>query len=128
MATGACRCGQVSFTTASEPVRCGICHCMDCRARSGAPFIVFVIFPLAAVTIRGARRPVPSASGVREACATCGSMVCWIDDQTGEIELYAGLFSAPGLFKPEYEVWTLRREPWLPALQLAQYPRDRPKR
>ncbi|WP_198148896.1 GFA family protein [Luteibacter yeojuensis] len=107
-------------------MRCGICHCLDCRARSGAPFVVFVIFRHHQVRLVGERIGIPSRSGRREACARCGSALCWVDDVAGEIELYTGYFLQPGLYAPSYEVWTVRREPWMPSFGLPQFEHDRP--
>lgn len=87
--------------------------------------MVFIIFAITEVRLDGDIVNVPSLTGRRGACAACGSVMCWIDERAGEIELYAGHFSQPALFTPSYEVWTLRREAWLPNWGLPQYPRDR---
>ncbi len=43
-----------------------------------------------------------------------------------EIEVNVGSLDEPNQFKPTYELWTIRREAWLPALPLAHhYERDR---
>ncbi|MGN6482384.1 GFA family protein [Luteibacter sp.] len=125
---GACRCRGVTFAVDGEPVRCGLCHCLDCRARSGAPFVLFVVFNAEQVAIRGARVAVDSTTGRRQACAACGAIVLWADDEAQEIELYAGHFDAPGLFAPSYELWVTRREPWLAALPVPQFAENRPRR
>jgi hypothetical protein len=43
--------------------------------------------------------------------------------------LYPGSFDEPGLFQPSYELWTSRREPWLPdfATVVRRYPESRPR-
>lgn len=123
---GMCRCGGVRFAVDAEPIRCGLCHCMACRARSGAPFVLFAVFRASHVEISGARVDVASESGRREACASCGAIVLWADDTAQEVELYAGHFELPGMFEPTYELWVKRREPWLVALPVPQYPENRP--
>lgn len=125
MKRGGCRCGEVSFAVHGEALRCGLCHCLDCRKRSGAPFVMFVVFAEAYVEVLGPRVEVDSATGQREACATCGTVVLWADEAAQEIELYAGHFDAPGLFAPTYELWVKRREPWLAALPVPQYIENR---
>jgi len=42
------------------------------------------------------------------------------------VEVNLGALDAPDQFVPTYELWTLRRESWLPAFPLARhYERDR---
>lgn len=126
MKRGKCRCGGVSFVVHRDPMRCGLCHCTDCRRRSGAPFVMFIVFAAEHVEIRGERIEVASATGRREACVTCGTVILWADDAAHEIELYAGHFDSPGLFVPTYELWVKRRDPWLVALPVPQYAENRP--
>ena len=40
-------------------------------------------------------------------------------------EMFFESFDAPGQFEPQYESWTVRREPWLVALDAPQYERER---
>ncbi|CAM3663177.1 GFA family protein [Halomonas sp.] len=34
--TGGCLCGKIRIVANGEPLRVGICHCMDCRKHHGA--------------------------------------------------------------------------------------------
>jgi len=43
----------------------------------------------------------------------------------GEVELSLGSLDEPGELTPQYESWVIRREPWLPALDVPQFERDR---
>jgi hypothetical protein len=95
---------------------------MTCRKVHGATFHAFTIFPEDAVTVTG--RPGvfrTSAHGHRHFCARCGSHVFMREDGTGEIEVHIGSFDAPGQFRPTYESWVGRREPWQPAVAARQY-------
>lgn len=57
-------------------------------------------------------------------CPQCGSSV--FSRSTDEIEVSLGALDAPDQFQPTYELWTIRREGWLPAFPLARhYERDR---
>ena len=118
--TGGCRCGAVRLTAIGAPDRVGLCHCLDCRKHHGALFFAAAIFPAAAVTVTGETR----AYKGRHFCPACGSSVFarWGD----EIEVHLGALDAPDAFTPTYELWTIRRESWLPPFPLAQrVPRDR---
>lgn len=118
--SGGCLCGNVTITVTGQPYRVGICHCMDCRKFSGAPFNASAIFPRDALAVTGETREHKG----RHSCPTCGSQVFAISGDEAEIAL--GTFDAPGQFTPTYELWTIRRESWLPSLGLRQYPRNRP--
>ena len=46
-----------------------------------------------------------------------------------EIYVYPGSFDETGLWQPTYELWTIRRDKWLPAFPsvVSRYEKDRPK-
>ncbi len=112
--TGGCQCGAVRIAATGGPLRVGICHCLDCRKHHGALFHASAIFPEAAVTVTGETR----AYKGRHFCPTCGSSV--YSRSGDEMELHLGMFDDPDRFRPSYELWTIRREGWLPP-----FPTDR---
>ena len=127
-ANGGCLCGAVRFTTTGEPYRVGLCHCLDCRKHGGAPFGAFVIFPADRVVFQGEPGAVSSpVHGSRHHCRRCGSPVFGRAEGSDEIELHLGAFDDPGRWTPTYELWIIRREPWLPAIPgvVRRYERDR---
>ena len=118
--TGGCLCGAVRLTATGAPYRVGICHCLDCRKHHGAVFHASAIFPEDAVTIAGATAEYKG----RHFCPVCGSSV--FGRSGDEIEINVGCLDAPSLVKPTYELWTIRREDWLPPFDVARrYPQDR---
>lgn len=118
--TGGCLCGDVRIEATGRPDRIGLCHCMDCRKHHGAVFHASAIFPQDAVTIDGS----PSQFRGRYFCPRCGSSV--FSRSEGEVEIHLGALDAPDQFAPSYELWTIRRESWLPPFPLAhRYARDR---
>lgn len=124
-ASGGCLCGAIRFVAEGEPYRVGLCHCLDCRKQSGAPFGAFVIFPADKVAFSGDE---PGVFAGRRFCRSCGSPVYGRAEGSDEVELHLGSFDKTGLFAPTYELWTIRREPWLPAIARIErhYERDRP--
>lgn len=105
---GGCLCGALRVLARGEPLRVGICHCLDCRKHHGSPFQATAIYPAACVSIVGAYN---SFRG-RSFCPTCGGSVF---ARTGdEVELALGALDSPNQFRPSYELWTIRRESWLP--------------
>jgi hypothetical protein len=118
--TGGCLCGALRFTATGEPYRVGLCHCMDCRKHHGALFHASAIYPEAAVTTTGEARHFRD----RSFCPTCGSPV--YAHIGGEIGINLGSLDDPSRFRPTYELWTIRREDWLPEFPwMRHYERDR---
>ncbi len=116
---GGCLCGKVRLIATGDPDRVGLCHCLDCRKLHGAVFHASAIFPEAAVTITGETREYLG----RHFCADCGSTV--FGRSGDEVEVNLGTLDTDDLFRPTYELWTNRRESWLPSFGLRTYPGDR---
>lgn len=118
--TGGCLCGNVRFVAEGEPYRVGLCHCLDCRKHHGALFHASAVFPQDAVSHEGET----GAYRGRFFCPRCGSSVF---SQTGdETEVHLGALDAPDQMTPTYELWTIRRESWLPEFPISRhYERDR---
>lgn len=118
--TGSCLCGSLRIEATGQPYRVGICHCLDCRKHHGALFNSSAIFPESAVQIEGESHEYKG----RSFCPRCGSSV--FGRSRGEIEVALGALDAPDQFQPTYELWTCRREAWLPAFPMRhRYERDR---
>lgn len=118
--TGGCLCGKVRIVASGRPYRVGLCHCLDCRKHHGALFHASAIFPKDAVKIEGETRDYAG----RFFCPECGSSV--FGRSADEIEISLGSLDTPNQLKPTYELWTIRRESWLPPFPLERrYERDR---
>jgi hypothetical protein len=127
---GSCACGQVRIEARGEPYRVGVCHCLTCRKAHGAPFNFYAVFPPEAVTVAGDIITFASSGKVRRhACASCGTQVYSTYGREDELYVYPGSFDEPGLFAPTYELWIIRREPWLPAFPSVKhrYEKGRPE-
>jgi hypothetical protein len=123
---GGCACGAFRFEARGEPLHVGLCHCMTCRRRHGAPFNPFATYAATQVRWQGPELRWRSGDkSVRVGCATCGAPIFWADDAGEVVELHLGSFDDIGTLAPQYEIWTLRREPWLPPLDVPQYERNR---
>lgn len=125
--SGGCNCGQVRYELDGEPIRVGLCHCETCRKGSGSAFSFFGIWPMASAKISGELGCWQSRAGGERFCPRCGSpLFCWAEGSDA-IEIKLGtLDGGPSALLPAYELWTIRREPWLKRLQDAeQHLRDR---
>ena len=117
---GSCRCGNVLIRATGHPYRVGLCHCMDCRKYHGALFHASAIFPEDAVVILGETHDYED----RHFCPRCGSPV--FSHSGDEIEVNLGILDEPDQLMPTYEIWTIRRESWLPPFPLKHhYEHDR---
>jgi hypothetical protein len=118
--TGGCLCGNVRIVATGQPYRVGICHCLDCRKHHGALFHASAIFPADAVTVDGET----GDYGGRYFCQRCGSPV--FGRSGDEVEVNLGSLDAPDQLQPSYELWSIRREAWLPPFPVKRrYERDR---
>lgn len=118
--TGGCLCGKIRIVANGEPLRVGICHCMDCRKHHGALFYAAADYPKQAVIIEGE----PHSYKGRYFCSACGSSVFSLSEE--EIEIHLGALDSPNQLKPTYELWNIRREHWLPPFpDVERYDRDR---
>jgi hypothetical protein len=111
---GGCVCGKVRFEAEGEPDRVGICHCLDCRTSHGALFYAAAIYGEGQVTLAGETQMYDG----RHFCPTCGSRV--FNRSGKEVEVHLGSFDDIDRFQPSYELWTIRREHWLPEFPVAQ--------
>ncbi|MFD1725792.1 GFA family protein [Rhizobium viscosum] len=119
---GGCLCGTVRYQVEGEPYRIGLCHCADCRKESGSSFTSFAHWPRDSFSFSG----VTKIYRGRSFCPRCGSTLFCLNDKDVEIRL-GSLDDTPARLLPEFEVWTKRREPWLPALEWAtQHVEDTP--
>jgi hypothetical protein len=117
---GGCLCGAIRFAAEGRPLRVGLCHCLDCRKHHGALFHASAIFKGAAVTVTGDTRHYAG----RHFCPRCGSSV--FGRSGDEVEVNLGALDKPDQMAPTYELWTVRRESWLPPFpKTRRYLRDR---
>jgi hypothetical protein len=102
--TGGCLCGNVRIEASGQPYRVGLCHCLDCRKHHGALFHASAVFP---------------QDAGRFFCPRCGSSV--FSRSADEVEINLGSLDSPNQLRPTYELWTSRRESWLPPFPLTKH-------
>src|SRR5436190_11952466 len=78
-----CTCGELSLTVEGEPILVGVCHCLECQRRTGAPFGSGAFFSVDQVVQRSeTTRPYERIGGsgaklIFHFCPACGSTVYW---------------------------------------------------
>ena len=118
--TASCRCGQLTATVTGEPVRLSVCHCLNCKKRSGSAFAVQARWPADQVTIEGSSKTFVKAGdsgnpATFHFCPECGSDVYYTINGKfdGLIAIPLGTFDDPYFGSPEYSVWEGRKHDWV---------------
>lgn len=115
-----CRCGQLRATATGEPVRVSVCHCLNCKKRSGSAFAVQARWPAKQVTLQGRSKSwvVVADSGNSASfhfCPECGSDVYYENEGKfdGQVAIPLGAFDAPWFASPGFSVWEERKHAWV---------------
>ena len=115
-----CRCGQLKAELTGEPVRVSVCHCLDCKKRSGSAFAVQARWPEEQVRVEGTSKTWShhADSGNRithHFCPECGSTVHFrIEGKfDGLVAIPAGTFDDPYFLSPKFSVWEERAHDWV---------------
>jgi len=116
-----CRCGQLKAVATGDPVRVSVCHCLNCKKRSGSAFAAQVRFPAERVTFEGR-----SSSHVMRGdsgnparfhfCPECGTDVYYVIEGKfdGLVAIPLGTFEDPFAFpEPQYSVYENRKYDWV---------------
>ena len=118
--TASCRCGQLKVTVTGDPVRLSVCHCLNCKKRSGSAFAVQARWPADQVRIQGLSKGfvLTADSGNRATfhfCPECGSDVHYeINGKfDGLIAIPLGAFDDPYFASPKFSVWEARKNDWV---------------
>jgi len=118
--TASCRCGQLRAIAVGEPVRVSVCHCLNCKKRSGSAFAVQARWPDEQVTIEGQSKSwvIVADSGnpaTFHFCPECGSDVYYeINGKfDGLVAIPLGAFDYPYFLQPRFSVWEERKHDWV---------------
>jgi hypothetical protein len=118
-----CRCGQLIATVTGDPVRVSVCHCLDCKKRSGSAFAVQARWPSAQFKAEGESRSWShlADSGHRithHFCPECGSSLHYVIEGKfdGLVAIPLGAFDDPYFASPGFSVWEVRKNDWVEIL------------
>jgi len=115
-----CICGQLSATCSGEPIRVSVCHCLNCKRRTGAAFSWTSRWAAADVAVEG-RSSAFSLTGDEGSratfsfCPDCGTTVYYrVDTLPDFIAVPVGGFADPGFPAPRVSVYDpIRRCDWV---------------
>lgn len=119
--TATCACGQASITVSARPRMLGVCHCTNCKRRTGSAFGISAYFERSDVVSRLGETEVYAFHHAarnhdqeRHFCKRCGTTLFWfISTMPEQIGIAGGCFAEPGLPEPAYSVADRKREPWV---------------
>ena len=119
--TASCRCGQLRVTVTGDPVRVSVCHCLDCKKRSGSAFAVQARWPIEQAALEGRSKSWSKVgdSGIETSfhfCPECGSDLYYrhaSGDMAGLIAIPLGMFDDPYVLSPRISVWEERKNAWV---------------
>lgn len=117
--TSSCRCGRLTARCEGAPVRISVCHCLDCKQRSGSAFSAQARWPEDKVTLTGdptnwSHTGDSGSTATFSFCPTCGSPAWYVlDSMPGMIAIPIGAFTDPAFPPPEYSVYENRKHAWV---------------
>jgi len=115
--TATCCCGSASITVQDDPILNGICHCNDCKRRTGSAFGWSAYYPDERVRERTGEwatyAPTAQPGQIRYACKTCSTVMWWTTPGLPDaIGTPAGIFLDPPLPEPEGTYQHSDHVPW----------------
>src|ERR1043165_5483695 len=116
-----CACGAVTLQVAGEPVAHAICHCNNCKKRTGSAFGVSAYFHRQSVTAIAGDTSCYAFHNVqrnedqeRYFCKRCGTTLYWyMSTQPDYVGLAAGCFADDPLGEPNMVASTAANLPWV---------------
>lgn len=130
MAVGGCFCGNVRIEYTGQPLASALCHCVDCRKLTGAPYSYNLIIKSADFNISGSLKEVPKTSDSGNAvknyfCPNCGTplfgrKIKSNGDPDETTVVRAGIFDDKGILNermPVVEIYTKQRLNWVSPIE-----------
>ncbi len=129
--TAQCACGQASITVFGDPAMHGVCHCTNCKRRTGSAFGISAYFRAdqvsartGATTVYAFHHEAQDHDQARHFCSRCGTTLWWtLSSLPDLVGVAGGCFADADLPEPTYSVTHRRKAPWL-ALPAAWKTRD----
>ena len=119
--TANCACGQASITVNALPTMHGVCHCTNCKRRTGSAFGISAYFDKTAVVetkgdtiVYAFHHETQNHDQQRHFCVNCGTTLFWFLSTAPEsIGIAGGCFADEVMPEPKYSVTNKKRWPWV---------------
>ena len=131
---GRCNCGGVTYKVSGDPLLMYVCHCGNCRRRSGSAFGMGLVVSTENLKVTGKLDcwERVSAAGNKNPvyrCATCGNVIYGQGAYTpGLTKLMPGTLNDAAEVEPDVHIWTSSAQKWVTipsgVLQYTEQPED----
>ena len=119
--TAKCACGAASISVGGEPEIYGVCHCTNCKRRTGSAFGISAYFPRNNVVqttgetrIYAFHHTAQSHDQERHFCTGCGTTLFWYVSALPElVGIAGGCFAEENLGEPRMSVTHSKKMAWL---------------
>ena len=119
--TAYCACSQASITVNAPPTLLGVCHCTNCKRRTGSAFGISAYFDKTSVVEAKGETKTYSFHHVaqnhdqeRHFCVNCGTTLFWfLSTAADSIGIAGGCFADQALPEPTCSVTDSKRWPWV---------------
>lgn len=119
--TAICACGQASISVLGQPAIHGVCHCTNCKRRTGSAFGISAYFERQAVsdkrgtyTVYAFHHEAQNHDQSRHFCSRCGTTLFWfISTMPTMIGIAGGCFEDGALPQPTDSLHDHQRLPWV---------------
>lgn len=119
--TATCACGQATITVKGRPSMHGVCHCTNCKRRTGSAFGMSTYFERSAVVqttgetkVYAFHHAAQDHRQERHFCVNCGTTLFWFLSSAPEsIGIAGGCFAEEPLPEPSFTVTDAKRWPWV---------------
>ena len=121
MLKAVCARGQASITVSAGPTDHGICHCTNCKRRTGSAFGVSTYFDRSVVseilgetTVYEFYNSTHKHQQQRHFCSRCGATLYWyVSTLPEKIGIAGGCFAESDLGTPTYSTTDRKRLSWV---------------
>jgi hypothetical protein len=116
-----CACGSASISVSGEPRMHGVCHCTNCKRRTGSAFGVSAYFLRSDVVdsrgetlVYAFHHAAENHDQQRHFCRRCGTTLYWYTSAHPHlIGIAAGCFPEHSLGEPTVSFTSSKRLPWV---------------
>lgn len=128
---GACHCGAITYTIASDPINHALCHCDDCKRHAGAPMVGWAMLPKDGLEVDGSPKIYHSSEhGRRHFCADCGTGLFYTNDEMlpGLVDVQAATLEDADALPPQVHIQVAERLEWMKTVhELPEFERYPPQ-
>ena len=117
--SGGCACGAVRYSSTSEPLYMGNCHCRDCQQATGSAYFPAVVvkvddFSLDKGEPKWFERTADRGHTMGRAfCPDCGSPVLLRNGANPTVMvIYGGSLDDPSWYQPIRDIYVASAQPW----------------